>query len=766
MNKKIFILLLFITCTATIVPAQTTPLPDEQGTIPAVEYPYFPGRQYTFVWRNWTLVPADRLAKVLETSTENVNALAHAMGLPAQGKIEPQWAAANGYITVLRRNWHLLPYDQLLTLLDITRKELAWRLIEDDYLFVKLGYKKPYCLPLHYETPTESMQKEASQIALQMQRLGKEAFRPETPRFSFIADFNKTHKITPKKPQQASDTKGFELRIIYPYCATFGDPLMDPELSSYPEGLLQQLSEAGVNGIWMHSVLWTLVTPEGIFPGAEDAPQRLAGLQRLVERAAKYGIGIYLYVNEPRAMPRSFYEANPQRKALIGVNEGEMQSMCTSVPGVLEWTSRSLESVFKSVPNLGGVFTITASENLTNCASRGQQQSCERCKNRPYADLIIEVNKAISDGVLRGNPQAKVLVWDWGWDNSQAETIISHLPKNCWLMSVSEWDLPIERGGIASAVGEYSLSAVGPGPRALRHWQYAKAAGLKTVAKVQVNASWEMSVVPAVPVLDLVAQHAENLSKEATDGVMLSWSLGGYPSVNLELFQSYQPGNPKESLLRLAEKHYGKHAAPLVCQAWSIFSKAFTEFPYNGNVLYNGPQHMGPANPLYIEPTGYPSSMVGIPYDALDNWRWAFPAQVFIGQMQKMADGFTEGCTLLRQALALSKGVDRKTLETDLGRAQAIAIHYASSANQARFIDARDRFRDSTTPQQRRECIQTMRQAAEAEAEAAKALLPLIRQDPTIGYESSNHYFYVPQDLLEKEINVQYVLHWLDQQTE
>ena len=37
------------------------------------------------------------------------------------------------------------------------------------------------------------------------------------------------------------------------------------------------------------------------------------------------------------------------------------------------------------------------------------------------------------------------------------------------------------------------MSAVGPGPRAQRHWTEAKEAGLKTVAKVQLNNTWELS---------------------------------------------------------------------------------------------------------------------------------------------------------------------------------------------------------------------------------------------------------------------------------
>ena len=276
-----------------------------------------------------------------------------------------------------------------------------------------------------------------------------------------------------------------------------------------------------------------------------------------------------------------------------------------------------------------------------------------------------------------------------------------------------------------------------------------------------------MAVVPAVPVLELVAQHAENLTSEATDGVMLSWSLGGYPSTNLELFQSFRPGQQQETCLRqLAEKHYGKQAAPLVCRAWHLFSEAFKEFPYNGGTLYSGPQHMGPANPLYTEPTGWPASMVGIPYDALDNWRSVYPTETFVAQMQKVADGFAAGCELLQKAVAVSKGKYRKQLTDDLGRARTVGIHCASSANQARFTEARNRLLTSTDRDERRRYIDTMRRAAEAEAELTADLLPIVRNDPTIGYESSNHYFYVPQDLLEKQLNIRYVLDWLDRQAE
>ncbi len=103
-----------------------------------------------------------------------------------------------------------------------------------------------------------------------------------------------------------------------------------------------------------------------------------------------------------------------------------------------------------------------------------------------------------------------MLAWDWGWPDSDA---IGLLPRDVWLMSVSEWSLPIERGGIKNTVGEYSLSAPGPGPRATSHWKLARQRGSKTAAKLQINNTWELSAIPWMPVLDLVAEHCAGLAR-------------------------------------------------------------------------------------------------------------------------------------------------------------------------------------------------------------------------------------------------------------
>ena len=111
--------------------AAETVLP-EGSAPPAIVSRCFPDRVHAFVWRNWDAVEPAKLAKILGTTVDNVRALAASMGLPPAAAVPPAMKT-RGYITLIRRNWHLLPYDQLLELLDMTPARLAFTLREDDF---------------------------------------------------------------------------------------------------------------------------------------------------------------------------------------------------------------------------------------------------------------------------------------------------------------------------------------------------------------------------------------------------------------------------------------------------------------------------------------------------------------------------------------------------------------------------------------------------------------------------------------------------------
>ena len=219
--------------------------------------------------------------------------------------------------------------------------------------------------------------------------------------------------------------------------------------------------------------------------------------------------------------------------------------MCTSHPEVRRWVRDALEQVFSQVPGLGGIFTITMSENLTNCASRWKRETCPRCKDRKTGDIVAEVNRTIWEGVKAGDPNAEVIAWDWAWPKDERASIVAQLPAgSCRIMSVSEIGMPFVRGGVTSEINEYSLSAPGPSDRAKAIWAAASARGMKTAAKVQAALTWEMSAVPYLPVMDIVSEHAHNLIDSGVDGVMLSWSLGSAPTPNLAVYADSRRGEP------------------------------------------------------------------------------------------------------------------------------------------------------------------------------------------------------------------------------
>lgn len=725
-----------------------------------VASPHFPDRLHAFVWRNWPLVPARRMAETIGASEAQIAQLGKAMGLPEPPAIsDDQWRRS--YITIIRRNWHLLPKDQLGRLLGWTPEKLEFTLREDDFLQHKLG-AKPRCAPLAFAEPDAAAKAREQAIA----RVVREAFpdlaQPAAdPLFGFV---KRLSAPPAESAPPAAASSMFSRRFCYSYFALYGDPLLEREADPFPDGYLARLAEAGVNGVWLQGVLYKL-TPFPWDPKlSEHYEERLQRLRELVARARRHGIGVYLYFNEPRAMPLAFFEGRPELK---GVTEGDHATLCTSAPPVQAYLRDGAAAVCRAVPDLAGIFTITASENLTNCWSHQQGKQCLRCAARPAAEVIAEVNALLAEGIAKSGAKTRLIAWDWGWRDEWAPTAIERLPQAAALMSVSEWSLPIVRGGVKSAVGEYSISAVGPGPRATRHWAAARGRGLETLAKVQANNTWELSIVPYIPAVANVARHAANLRASKVDGLMLSWTLGGWPSPNLEVVAELGASaelTPEAALARVARRRFGAQLEEPVVRAWRACSEAFSEYPYSSDVLYNAPQQVGPANPLWERPTGFKATMTGIPYDDLNGWRSLYPADVFIAQMAKVSEGFAGAAGELRRAAqgkTLEPG-EAGALGEELNIIDACAVVFGSVADQGRFVQARQQLEKAATPEAARAARATLRELLQREMAAAQRMYSIQRRDSRIGFEAANHYFFVPLDLVEKVVNCRDLLErWL-----
>ena len=363
--------------------------PGLSAAVQPIPEPHFPSRLYQFVWRNWELANLDRMALVARTGPDVLARLGASMGLPPKPRLT-SGQLRRIYITVIRQNWHLLPLEQITELLGWTREKMAFTLKEDDFLDVKLG-PKPACDSVTYAAPNAAEKRRAAEIRKLLQAtLGPELTAAGEPAFEFVARLSRLDG----PPAVARKGAALDPRYLYSFFALYGDPLIEPEIDPFPDGYLDKLARVGINGVWMQCVLNTMA-PSRQFPEfGQGSPQRLANLNRLVARAARFGMKVYLYINEPRAMPPAFFARHPEIK---GAESGGLYAMCTTPPPVREWISDSLAHVFGAVPDLGGVFSITMSENMTNCYSHFNAGTCPRCSKRRDWQVVGEVVEAIPD---------------------------------------------------------------------------------------------------------------------------------------------------------------------------------------------------------------------------------------------------------------------------------------------------------------------------------------------------------------------------------
>lgn len=775
-----------------------------------VEFEHFPTRMQAFIFKNYDTVPESRLAQCLGTSVENVRRQAGKMGLAPQGDVSA--FAERGYITVIRANWHLLPYNQLLSLLGMTEEQLAFTLKEEDFLDTKLGNEKPDCEEIRYAELTEEQEKQTEYIRETVQKY----FKPEKnakPPFEFfeklppaaradyikdetgdenaaymaarfaarVGDFGKTVTLrlfAEKRGEEyhevrvsetgveitAADSAGilrgltftenliknsrmqpklykrkprFKTRFIYSFSGLYNDALdVDSEVYC-PDELLDAYADAGVNGIWIQAVLYR-ITEFPFMPSlSEGWRQRLARLADFVRRAARFGIKIYLYINEPRGMPLEFFKG---REDILGNMRDGTGCLCTSTERVQKYLHNSVKYVCEAVPKLGGFFTITHSENITNCYSLTTEgMACPRCRNRKPADVIAEVNKIIAEAAGEG---IKVFAWNWTWRKpfmSEEEIIsaIEKMPKNVIYMSNREAGVKMNIDGVENEVDDYSISVCGIGEETLLEWRAANESGHETAAKLQINNSWECSTLPYMPVYALLTDNVKQVARAGAEHLMLSWTLGGYPSPSIKIISAMFFDDGEETDFDgIMTELYGEYAGEAKA-ASDIFSEAFKLFPFDVDTLYTGPQNAGASNPLYMRPTGRKATMTCYAFDDLESWRSLFTEDILENRFGRMCDKWEEGLEIIK---------DMPQCEFK-DMAEGTYIQLKSSHNQIRFIRLRNAGRLGETAE-----------IVKAEQKLAVRLHKIMERNPAVGFEAANHYYYTQGMLKEKAVICEYIL--------
>lgn len=545
-------------------------------------------------------------------------------------------------------------------------------------------------------------------------------------------------------------------RIIYSFSSLYTGVLDQDTAVSFPDELLEGYGRRGINGIWLQAILYQMAP----YPFAENLSEgwekRLANLVALTHRAARYGVKVYLYINEPRNMPASFFVHYPQLRG-AELKKG-WHCLCSSHPDTHRYVKDAIQTLCRRVPLLGGFINITQSENRVLCCSHGihtaKENLCPVCSRRKHSEVNAEMLRVMCDAVAEAAPQMKFFAWAWAWvqhlGKEDTDNLLRSLPKNAIVMQVSESQKEFVRGGIHSFVRDYSMSVIGPGEPAKEMWKTAREQGLEVAAKVQINNTWECSSVPYLPVYENVARHMQNLIDEGVEHMLLSWTLGGYISDNIKIASSCffeEECEQTDTYAQVLERNYGPYA-PQVREAVRCFCRGFDEFPFNVWHVYRAPCNSGAANLLYPRPSGMRCTMTCYPYDDLEGWCGArptdlregtpYPPGVLEEQYRKVCQEWEKGLQILE---------DMPTCEFHDMALYGYTL-FKSTCNHICYVRQRDGERNADI----------MRKTVESERELALLAYRIMLRNSAVGFEAANHYYATRSSLMEKVVQCDYLL--------
>ena len=674
---------------------------------------FTPTKWQTVILRNYGLVKTKNIAKVLRCTPRRIDIEAARLGI---GKIQYNslWREKS-FLTIIRNNWSLLNYNQLLDLLEMSKEELTYNLNNNDFLGVKLGGFKPEVDEIYYTKLDNEELKETRKVKRIISK-----FFIENCVSPFSFKYNTKVNTAPNQND----------RIIYPYSLVCGDVFLKTfEIITKDE--LEAYRSAGINGLWVGVTLRDFCYYPFSTKKDKKYQKRRENLINFIDLAKLYGLKIYLYLNEPRGI--NIDELDPKYSYLKGRVEGDVVALCIANKEIQDYLYNATKELVKNVPNIEGIITITSSENLTHC-KHTPFEGCEACKNyRPY-QLAALINNTISKALKDSGSKTRLIANLWGWAPycgflpNEPQMGIDLLDKDIEVMCVSEFGTH-KKGKKVYNIGEYSLSNTEPCIETVQLLNYAKKKGHKVLAKLQVNNSWEMSIVPYIPCFENVFNHLQKLRKLGVNDYMLSWTLGGYPSIALSLVNADNYDHWLEETF--------KAESQVVKQAVDNVSIGFRYFPFDTRLLYLAPLNQGPSNLIYKIATNRKATMVTFPYDDISSWVNKSEENGFIVRMKKVIRHFKKAIIMLESISNPSESV----LEI-LRYLKVWTVCYESTLNQYMF--------NLNKVDKNNNIIKYLNK----ELKLTLELYKLASSDSTIGFEASNQYIYTQNMFLEKIINV------------
>ncbi|MEO8961066.1 MAG: hypothetical protein ABI325_04240 [Ginsengibacter sp.] len=558
------------------------------------------------------------------------------------------------------------------------------------------------------------------------------------------------------------------------------DELMD-DVDYYPDNYLNRLAHEGVNGMWIRVVFQELTTTTITPDAGQDAEKRLAKLQRVVDKCLRYGIRTYLFCIEPKALQPD----DPilkQYPELAGASRHGLVSFCPSSETGKQYLYESVNNIFKSVPDLGGIINITHGERATTCLSTVAATenidsehpiNCPRCSKIEPWQILHQALSAMEKGMHEASPKAELISWLYMPQPQQfypgdpynlgnwVYTIPGNTPKGVILQFNFTSGVTRTDFGKLLVGGDYWLAATGPSPRFERVADSARKVGTQISAKIQTSNAHDLSTVPFVPVPSILYKRFSEMRRLGVSHTMLSWYSGNYPGLMNKAagMLSFEPFSISEDnfLNKLASIYWRQEDISKVIKAWKFFSEGYENYPLTNLFQYYGPMHDGTVWPLLLKPMDMPLSPTwllrygsGAPLPPSgDRVGESFAGVLTLDEVvelcRRMSTMWDKGMEIFNEIEPHYKDQPERIL--DIGVAKALRIQFNSAYNILHFYALREKMiRMEGT--ERLNVLKELVEIIQKELDNDQHLIELCKTDSRLGFHSETEgYKYFPEKI-------------------
>jgi hypothetical protein len=537
----------------------------------------------------------------------------------------------------------------------------------------------------------------------------------------------------------------------------YGDELSD-DIDYYPEEYLNRLMHDGANGVWIYTRFSDLIESSFVPGWGKGGAARLAKLNRVIDKCARYGIGVYVFAIEPYSLTGEALERFPQLGGRTFPDGGiQHHCVCVECKEGRDFIFESGKRLLEAAPGLRGFISITQGERNTSCASY-RIGACPK-GGCPVSDpkLLSDDVEALRSGFRSVNPECEVISWTYGhrtWDFEDIRKYVENAPLDVMLMQNFDDMGYEEQLGIMRQCVDYWLSYVGPSELFEITAEKAAACGKHMFAKMQVCCSHEIASVPYVPVPGILYKKYAGARRYGVEGILQCWYFGNYPSImskaagELAFLESFS--DEDAFLHELAAIFWGRSHASVAVEAWKCFEAAYRMYPMNVMFSYYGPMHDSVVWKLWLEPKNYKLPRTWQTLDPIDGDR--FGECLLQGHTMEEAYELAVGMTeIWEKGVKLLSSVSAPTADMceQISVAGAIGLLFSGGKNIIEFYLLREKL--GYGEGEPMELLCRMEALVRAEIENSRAMIALCEADGRLGYHSEGEgYKFFPEKLMDR----------------